>query len=184
MSADNRVFRELYEKYVAGTCSEEERVLVESSLLSFFSANEPFPEEDTLQQKAATILEKMNEKLGKNTGTQRPLKGRRWLPYVAAAGIIAAFSIGMYLNPGTPRTDNPMENLKPGGSKAVLTLADGQTIGLSSEQSGIAMTGNHIHYIDGSSVTGSAEDDGTSILRLSTPRGGQYQVVLDDGTSV
>lgn len=72
MSADNRAFRELYEKYVAGTCSEEERVLVESSLLSFFSANVPHATGDALQQRAAQILESMNERLGEDIGTQRP----------------------------------------------------------------------------------------------------------------
>lgn len=98
--------------------------------------------------------------------------------------ILAVFSVGIYLYLGTPSADGSMENLKPGGNKAVLTLANGQTVGLSSEQSGIAMAENSIHYMDGSSVAGSAENDGASMLRLSTPRGGQYQVVLEDGTNV
>src|SRR5690606_22860285 len=68
-----------------------------------------------------------------------------------------------------------------GSNRATLTLADGRTVDLSPEQSGIIVEGE-IVYADGSLVANPAT--GASQLTLATPRGGTYQVVLPDGSKV
>ncbi|WP_149524518.1 FecR family protein [Sphingobacterium hotanense] len=67
----------------------------------------------------------------------------------------------------------------PGGKKATLTLADGESFSLSDEHSGI-ISGQAITYSDGTELTTAVSQE----LILSTPRGGEYQVTLSDGTVV
>ncbi|MBK1440630.1 FecR family protein [Parapedobacter sp. ISTM3] len=76
----------------------------------------------------------------------------------------------------------------PGGNKAVLTLADGREIDLSSDHSGIVM-GDRITYGDGSVVVDggqghSGENEVREPMLITAPRGGTYQITLSDGTNV
>jgi transmembrane sensor len=79
----------------------------------------------------------------------------------------------------------------PGGNKAVLTLADGKQITLDeagngklAEQSGITVTktknGQLVYTASPSAVTAK----GPAMNMIATPKGGQYQVNLPDGTKV
>jgi transmembrane sensor len=102
----------------------------------------------------------------------------------------------------------PKDDIGPGGNKAVLTLADGSSIDLDGarngqvgEQGGSKLvkanggllayqheTGNNsgaIHHGDPGNLN-SADIHSTQIQynRLTTPKGGQYQLILPDGTKV
>ncbi|MEO6731956.1 MAG: FecR family protein [Ferruginibacter sp.] len=76
----------------------------------------------------------------------------------------------------------------PGGNKATLTLADGSTINLDDAQNGaLAQQGNtRIIKIDGKLAYNTANKNSDEIVynTVSTPRGGQYQIELPDGTQV
>jgi len=80
------------------------------------------------------------------------------------------------------------KDIQPGYNQAILTLDDGQTINLSKNKTGILMHANHIIYQDGSKLTTSSGIPSMltkqSKLTLHTPKGGVYQVQLDDGTKV
>lgn len=65
----------------------------------------------------------------------------------------------------------------PGTNKAILTVGN-KTIDLSSNKTGIAV-GNVIRYNDGEKIV-----DGGQMSLLATPRGGQYQLTLSDGSKV
>jgi ferric-dicitrate binding protein FerR (iron transport regulator) len=81
-------------------------------------------------------------------------------------------------------------DVAPGGNKALLTLADGQTIVLDSAANGTLATdggatitktaGGKIAYTTGNGQPNSAVVYNT----MTTPRGGQYQLALPDGSSV
>jgi transmembrane sensor len=85
------------------------------------------------------------------------------------------------------------EDIAPGSNKAVLTLADGTKISLTdvengqlATQSGIVVTKNangQLVYTVNNTVQGNLSAD-VSYNTISTPRGGQYQINLPDGTSV
>ena len=78
----------------------------------------------------------------------------------------------------------------PGGNKAVLTLADGSTIVLDSARNGalgqqgstriIKLDSGRLAY----AVNGNDVNTALQYNTISTPRGGQYQVVLPDGSQV
>lgn len=66
-------------------------------------------------------------------------------------------------------------DIHPGTNKAMLTV-DNKNIDLSSDKTGIRV-GNDVTYADGEKLS----ESGTMIM-LATPNGGQYQIVLPDGT--
>lgn len=85
------------------------------------------------------------------------------------------------------------QDVIPGGSKAMLTLADGRKIILEGAANGIlAQQGNNdieklaegelVYHSQGIAIRGPVED--VQYNTLSTPKGGQYQLRLPDGTRV
>ena len=88
----------------------------------------------------------------------------------------------------SPNTNKFKNDVPPGGNKAVLTLADGTTIMLDDVKNGtLAQQGKtKVSKLDGKLAYNSAKTGVEEILynTISTPRGGQYQVVLPDGSQV
>ena len=82
------------------------------------------------------------------------------------------------------------ENMAPGGNKAVLTLADGTKLVLDSANNGtITRQGNvTVIKLDGQlAYQGAAANNSGSEVAyntITTPKGGQYQLVLADGSRV
>src|SRR6185312_10938857 len=123
----------------------------------------------------------------------------RWFKVAAAACIILFFSSFAYWLFHDPANNKRIastiipttkyEPIKPGGSHAVLTMADGSKIVLDSAQNGNIVSGNGqikkqgaLLVYDGSKPL--KEGSVVSYNTLSTPRGGQYQLVLPDGSKV
>jgi transmembrane sensor len=127
-----------------------------------------------------------------------PKKNLFTLPRVAAA-ILILISAGTYLFLNNkPAKDiaqsksisRPLKtDISPGGNKAVLTLADGTAIILDSAQNGIiSQQGNTkvLKLNSGQLAYNTLNNTPAEVLynTISTPRGGQYQVVLQDGSKV
>lgn len=68
-------------------------------------------------------------------------------------------------------------DILPGTNKAVLTVGS-RSFNLSNSKTGIAV-GSSITYNDGERIA-----DAGQMIKVSTPRGGQYQAVLPDGSKV
>lgn len=85
--------------------------------------------------------------------------------------------------PNSETTEQMLSSFEPGGNKATLTLSNGHTLELTTTQSGITV-GETLTYDDGTALFHDVELLEKSVLTLSTPRGGQYQVTLPDGTKV
>lgn len=149
-------------------------------------------EEDEAQEQR--ILSNIMQQIEQRT-VQQPKRRRRlygW--YAAAACLIGVVGLGLWqINEQDPKnTSEPAtpvdavklaENLLPGGNRATLQFDDGSTrVGLDQGQQGIVM-GDKITYTNGSVALAAAKDEKRMMI-LSTPRGGQYQIVLSDGTKV
>ena len=128
-----------------------------------------------------------------------PVIGQRhvWFRVAAAAVIIVVLSVGGYFifndHPIKPiaktETQQLKKDLPPGGNKAILTLANGTQIILDSAGNGaLTQQGNTkiIKLDNGQLSYNSLNEKPGKVLynTISTPRGGQYQVVLADGSKV
>ncbi|SHK85645.1 FecR family protein [Chitinophaga jiangningensis] len=76
------------------------------------------------------------------------------------------------------------EDVKPGSNKATLTLGNGKTVVLEDTKDGTIPAGDEkIHKAQDELVYDHTEQS-VAVNTLQTPKGGQYQVVLSDGTKV
>ncbi|OQP52780.1 hypothetical protein A4H97_24055 [Niastella yeongjuensis] len=124
----------------------------------------------------------------------------RQMPYwrIAAAAVVllmvtAGGLVWMNYNSKTQVAVNLKNDVAPGGNKAVLTLADGSTIVLDNEKNGVlAQEGNaKVVKLKNGQLVYAKADDGSADANapvpyntLSTPKGGQYNIELPDGSKV
>ena len=147
---------------------------------------------------AASVLQKI---LQKEEAFVVPIETRKsvfsfWIRVAAVVVLfISAASVFRVLNKKNNMQSktavvNEKHPIVPGGNKAILTTSDGSTIVLDSIQNGMVIQkgltkiskqgGLLIYNVSGSRMT----DEAIVYNTLSTPRGGQYQVVLPDGSRV
>jgi len=116
---------------------------------------------------------------------------------LAAAAAIAAIFIGFYFLRSKPVSYNTQLAVKPakivpGGNKAVLTLDNGKSIVLDDAKNGVLASQGQVKIVkasDGKVVYADQEQNSSISTELtyntiSTPRGGQYQLDLPDGSKV
>jgi ferric-dicitrate binding protein FerR (iron transport regulator) len=133
-----------------------------------------------------------------------PVSIRRWRWYMAAASVliflICASWFGYFLSSkghatgmATAKTEHSQQEIFPGGNKAVLTLANGDKVILDSAQNGsLGVQANMkiVKITSGVLAYKRAASDELRATRellyntIATPRGGQYQVILADGSKV
>lgn len=152
------------------------------------------------EQAAVSVLQNI---LQKDKAKEVSLKGRKailrsWMRMAAAAVMILFISGISYLiltkenkekiaASFVPSQKTP--TILPGGNHAILTMADGTKIILDSIQNGkIKLRNASINKQNGLLVydVSSSSKAGVSVTynTLTTPRGGQYQVVLPDGSKI
>lgn len=203
--------RNLFYKYFDDLTTEEEncelaRLLQQEDLKSdvkllmeeawgTFHAGENIFDPDLSKRMLQRILEKTPVEAG------LPVLGNRTLfRKVAAAAAVLALCIGsaVYYNHShqraavtTVRTaNNIVHDVLPGTNKAFLTLADGRDILLDQASPGLLTTEGNTRIIkeEGDRLSYEvASGSGTqkaAYNTLRTPRGGQYHLVLPDGTKV
>ncbi|WP_298734210.1 FecR family protein [uncultured Chitinophaga sp.] len=123
---------------------------------------------------------------------------RLWPRIAAAASVVLICSIGAYwVFQGKPdqqpasqaaQVVQTIQDVAPGGNKAVLTLANGEKVqlngsknGLLAKQGGVAIikrADGQLHYNDDPA----AAANGDLFNTVETPRGGKYELTLADGT--
>lgn len=155
-----------------------------------------FKDEDFLHQtmqqyvgySTESALQKAKLRIGiKETSKNITIFSRmNWQKYVAAAMILLTLSIGIVLIQSKRIKETVQSSLKqdvdPGGNSASITLADGRTIELSDHKEGVVIEDGKLTYMDGAEVAMAPTESLYSTI--TTPVGGQYQVILSDGTKV
>ena len=193
----------LIDKYLAKTISSDELAILNEWYQSFNDTEvEISIDDDELTEEL--IKNRIHQKLMNEINESKEItmvKPRRIWRAVAAAAVIL-LGIGLYfvytkssLTPEQKPNELPAlskNDIAPGGNKAILVLADGSTIVLDSTSNGVisqqgnieiikAANGLLTYKINGKEIT---ENDAEFYNTISTPRGGQYQVTLSDGTKV
>jgi transmembrane sensor len=192
---------ELMELISSGSHDEESRQYLQQLL-----ADTPAGEEDPARWEP--ILQSILHPVRTLEPQGRPSPVRLWVRRVMTAAAVVLLLVGLTrlwrsYRP-TQADAGPVVVIAPGGNKAVLTLAGGQKIILDTAAAGIlAEQGNtHVQKLGDGRLAYEAGDEGgvrggnvantgkagsvvTALYNtLTTPRGGQYQLTLPDGTKV
>ncbi|SEM08204.1 FecR family protein [bacterium A37T11] len=190
---DKKKAEELLNKYNQGECTPEEKALVERWYHDLLAV-QPYPSinQDPATQQAES-LEALKAQLA-----PRPTKLQPYY-WAAAAILLVALATALYFYQSSSIVNRKSEfvnDVPPGYNQATLTLGDGTKVELDSAQRGIIIEDKNIKYQSGKSLPGvklsgeggkegkGAETSLPTSLTLSTPKGGQYQVILEDGTKV
>jgi len=187
----HKKMEQLLHRYLSGTCTPDERIQVEQWYRRLDLQGE-LPSREEMENDLGEVRKRLPR------APERRLAP--WYRYVAAAAVAAVMAIGIYVylfQPGRPDTQSGLaatalpDDLAPGGNRAILRLADGTEIVLDERPDGtVAQEGEHAIYkqADGELVyqpeASEADRDAPIFNRLQTPRGGQYHLVLPDGTQV
>ena len=173
--------------------------LIKSELLAAITANAQFPEVEDKEVTDAAFRDIMNtDKYSVPPVHRIHFLQTNWFRYAAAVLILmAGMAAFLFLN-NQPQKQTIVQQstqkpeMLPGGNKAVLTLADGSTIVLDSAANGsLAQQGNSNVVKSGNGWiryenqnNDQPNESAIAYNTIATPNGGQYQVLLPDGSKV
>jgi len=197
MATSEQLFNAI-DHYLQGTATEQEKLLVNTWYYSF---DDELVEVNSADRELLSKIEThLRSRLTQSTGIAMPListpsKLRIFtLTRIAAAAAILIFiSISVYfiaIHKSPPPLSAKRYDIVPGGNKAILTLASGQQIILNSTKNGTIATQNGANInkkVNGQIAYVSSGNSSTAVINyntLTTQRGGQYQVILPDGSKV
>jgi transmembrane sensor len=180
----------LLKKYLSGNCSEEQSALLESWYMKYEQAERPEVTAEAKEKQLDEVWQFLNEQ---HLSPPQSTKHVLWRIVAAAAVLLIVLGVGVYKYKATSqRSENKLlartKPIIPGQNKAVLTLSDGKNIildeaadGRIADQSGVTITktkqGEIIYAINNHQTS-------KAVNQISTPKGGQYQIQLPDGTKV
>lgn len=176
----------IWDKYLQGKASTEEKQLIES-WYNHIAAQQDKPQEminwDRIE---ADLADRLPLK------PARPRRKLIRLRYISVAAAMLLFAIGItqyFRAPEIKPIPQELVNqvIVSGGNKATLKLADGQLVALNQNKDAVILKDGKNYYADGTLVAADQEnhpEHAIQNLELSIPNGGEYQVVLSDGTKV
>lgn len=203
---------QLFDKYIKGELSAEESAELESwrqisprhdaafeellngQYLSEWLLRKQLLKKDraleALQQQFPEMKQESELPEAPEVALRVPLLRTAWFRYAAA--IILLFGTGAYFYIKQQKNDQPIttsqlldnrNEILPGSNRAVLTLSGGQQVLLDSSASGTILDGALV--IENSQGSLSYSNTGIALINtITTPRGGQFQLTLADGTKV
>jgi len=189
---DKRYY-ELAEKWLNGTISPDE----EQEFAQWYNAgqSEPIRVSADFAANEGVQRERMMAAINR-AGHNKVIKLRRAVKWVAAAAILLVMSTAGYFWLNQPKPVQTVNNLNikhditPGGNKATLILANGKKIILDDAQNGHLANQGSIRIRKtnkGEIIYDASRADKNAAIGyniMSTPRGGQYHLILADGTEV
>lgn len=177
--------KDYFDKYRAGSCSAEEQRIIEGYILN--GGNNHGNIENMMIE-----LEELQARIDQIPVEIKKTKWPMRVLLVAASIVIIGSIWTVFFTDNSNLTGGSYTNdIKPGSDKAVLTLANGTKINLSdakngavASQSGLEITkaadGTLVYKVVGSDNNQTSNEINT----ITTPKGGQYKIVLPDGTKV
>lgn len=177
---DQKQAEGLLKRYENGTCTKEEITLLENWYTHFSKQQHHGPIRD-LEQLEGELFKRL-PKPKKSVKTFRPL---------AAAALLLlglSFSLLFWLNRGDQKSMELTQEsslILPGKNTAFLTLGNGEVMELDSNQRQLTISSDQMAYSDGTILLAELSTSKHGQFNtISTPKGGQYQVQLPDGTQV
>jgi len=189
---ENQEAKELLEKYKTGRLSTEEHTQLESWYLNYANASHDLPDEDKLRNNVSEIWENLSL-----FSSNKPNKRHLWFYWAAAIALIIS-TVGIYMTvvnnvPSTFTKIPKYPVIKPGSERAFLILSSGEKIDLTkvkdgqlASENGMAISKNNAGELLYTVIAGKgiASDNPNALNTIYTPRGGNYRVLLPDGTKI
>lgn len=196
---DEKRYRELAQKWLDGTITSAEK----QEFAAWYNADQDAPveipsafaeSEEALRER---ILDKINNQIFKTSGPGK--KTLLWLASVAASLVVVVIVAAIHFHLKKQQSQSfaashqkkiRINDVAPGGNKAMLTLADGSKVVLNDAKNGIIASqgltklnktnaGQLVYQADQSSKTAAVVYN-----TIATPKGGEFKIVLSDGTKV
>ncbi|MFT3948021.1 MAG: FecR domain-containing protein [Agriterribacter sp.] len=211
---DKSRFHLLISKYLNGTLAPDEfeqlknmmsdhayQVLFEESVEAMLRKNTerdetpPGDVKNKIFHALANKIYPVTQVQNHNRNIPRVFTFKKIIRFSIAACLVIAIGTFYYLYRSAPASGKEnkiagqsLPRIQPGSNKATLTLGDGSTVVLGNDVSGeIASQGAvKIIQLDTGrlSYSGIAGESEVQYNTITTPRGGQYQVILPDGSTV
>lgn len=168
--------KDLLQKYLNGASTIQEEIIIERWYQSLANSSDLNINDTELDQ----IESRMRNKLMTQIAPVHHQKTHRLLRVMGVAATVALIGLAVFFSyKHSPK-------IEPGSNKAVLTLADGTKINLDihkqgnlANQNGISIKNQNNGWLQ---YLGKSKSPG--INSLTIPKGGQYRLVLADGTRV
>ncbi|GAB3250202.1 DUF4974 domain-containing protein [Larkinella harenae] len=183
---------ELLNRFRQGTCTDEERELLELWFEKTSSQTKwNWESEKARERMKAQMLAGIQTTLQEDRVVTRTL----W-PWVSAAASVVLLLVGGWfywskqnVHDRGPETDYRAEAVAPGSHQAMLTLADGSTILVDAAATGVLSTEGGIRVSKTGAGSLEYKESGTVSAAsarntLSVPKGATFKVTLPDGTDV
>jgi ferric-dicitrate binding protein FerR (iron transport regulator) len=186
----------MVKKYLAGKATDKEATFLEAYFQHV--ENRDNITDHLTEDEKMMLQDRMEESILKRISIAEQSR-MRTLPVMLkiAATVLVVVSAGIYLyysNTSVPvnttTSADTKSDVEPGGNKALLTLADGSKISLDDAGVGeVTRQGNAVvsKTKDGQlsyQVSGIGDYSSMATNTIETPRGGEYQITLSDGTKV
>ncbi|EHQ25926.1 FecR family protein [Mucilaginibacter paludis] len=214
MALQDDTLKQLAEKYKAGLCTADEIEQIRAWYDDFEANGYPLPPADEIDrasmEAAAKVIRLVAEQQSSRAAAVGPVDeealntpvrkiNSQVMRYAAAAAVLIFSAIGtyFYLKPAQQQhvlSQAAKKDFTPGGNKAVLTLSNGTTIVLNNARNGnLAQQGFTAVHKKSNGLLAYQVNPGdhqagvvapSGFNTITTPRGGQYQVILPDGTKV
>lgn len=196
---DEKRYRELARKWLEGTITSAEK----QEFAAWYNADQDAPveipsgfaaSEEALRER---ILDKINNQIFKTSGPGKT--ALLWLTSIAASLLVVVIIAAIHFHlkkqqspsfAASHQKKTKVNDVAPGGDKAMLTLADGSKVVLTDAKNGlIASQGlTKLHKTNAGQLVYEADQSSktTAVVynTITTPKGGQFRIVLSDGTKV
>jgi ferric-dicitrate binding protein FerR (iron transport regulator) len=186
---------EIAGKWLKGTITPEEKTYYEKWYGSFDDTETHFKSDAFLS--AYELGEKIYHGLssriqGAENPARQKIRSIRWL--AIAASVLLCLSFGIYWllvkQPPQQFAQNKIEDIRPGGSKAILQLASGKKIILNNAQNGLIarQSNTAINKTANGAIVYTTKKEQSLVSMsydtLSVPVAGTYHLTLSDGSKV
>lgn len=188
---------DLFKRYLDNTCTEEEL----HTLLRYFEHEAHTREGEEWVQKELFTTEaksdlspELEHIVSRNRAAIYSIRGAesahlgnrskvmiRWMAIAASILLIWGITLFFLNMPTTAPIVAELQDIAPGTNRATLSLSDGRSVELNDNQGGLVANEEGLAYSDGTLILGTAAAE---VATITTPRAGQYQITLPDGSRV